>query len=62
MNSAHDAAAVEGPLGIGLAAGAVLAGGIGVWLLASAHADGVRVAPVVTQTGGMLVLGGSLGR
>ena len=62
VNAAHNAAAVEGPLGIGLAAGAVVAAGIGVWLLASAHADGVHVTPVVTQTGGMLILGGSISR
>jgi hypothetical protein len=62
VNAAHNAAAIQGPLGIGLAAGAVLAAGIGVWLLASTHADGVHVTPVVTQTGGMLVLGGSISR
>jgi len=62
VDAASNAARVEGPLGIGLAAGAAVAAGVGVWLLVSAPGDGVRVTPVVTQRGGMVVVGGPLGR
>jgi hypothetical protein len=62
VDSASSAARLEGPLGIGLTAGAVAAVGVGVWLLVAAPGDGVRVTPVVTQRGGMLMLGGPLGR
>lgn len=61
VTSARNAAQVEGPLGIGLAASAAVAAGLGVWLWATASGD-VRVTPVVTRTGGALVLGGALGR
>jgi hypothetical protein len=57
VNSARDAAAVEGPLAIGLAAGAAVSAGIAVWLFAAPRHDGVTVAPVVSQHGGMLVVG-----
>jgi hypothetical protein len=60
VTSAGNAARVEGPLAIGLAAGAAVAAGVGVWLLVSSPRDGVRVTPVVTQRGGMLMLGGPL--
>lgn len=61
VNSARNGAAVEGPLGIGLAAGAAVSAGIAVWLFASPrHGNGVAVAPVVSQGGGMVVLSGHL--
>jgi hypothetical protein len=55
-------ARIEGPLGIGLGAGAVVSLGVGVWLLASSHSGGVQVAPVVSERGAMLVVGGPLDR
>jgi hypothetical protein len=61
VSSARNAAQVQGPLGIGLAASAVVATGLGVWLWATASGD-VGVTPVVTRTGAALVLGGALGR
>jgi hypothetical protein len=60
--NAHDRALWEGPLGIGLGAGAVVSLGIGVWLLATAPSSSVRVAPVVSERGAMLVVGGTLDR
>ncbi|MGH7295105.1 MAG: hypothetical protein ACRELB_09240, partial [Polyangiaceae bacterium] len=60
VNRARSAALVEGPLGIGLAAGAVVAAGIGVWLLASSGSRGVQVTPAVTATGGLVVVRGAL--
>ncbi|HEY6463851.1 MAG TPA: hypothetical protein VIY73_26960, partial [Polyangiaceae bacterium] len=61
VDTARNAALVEGPLGIGLAAGAVVAGALGVWWLASSHGS-VRVTPAVTGTGGGVLVGGTLGR
>ncbi len=68
VNQAHDAAAIEGPLGIGLAAGAAVSVGIGVWLLVSTPSSrpaqpssgSVSIAPVLSPHGGALVLGASL--
>jgi hypothetical protein len=62
VHGARNAALVEGPLGIGLAAGAVVAAGVGVWLLASSRSGGVQVVPAVTQAGALLVVHGALGR
>jgi hypothetical protein len=62
VDTARNAALVEGPLGIGLAAGAVVAGALGVWWVASSHGGGVRVTPAVTGTGGGILVGGTLGR
>lgn len=62
VNSAHDAAAIEGPLGIGLAAGAAVAGTIGVLWLVTGHSSRVQVTPVVTERGGALLVGGPIGR
>jgi len=59
VSSARDAAQVEGPLGIGLAASAVVAAGLGAWLWVSASGD-VHVTPVMTHGGGALVVGGVL--
>jgi hypothetical protein len=64
VNPAHDAAQVEGPLGIGLAAGAAMALGLGVWLLvrapwgdaASSPGQAVRVEPWILSHGGGLVV------
>jgi len=63
VNSAHDAAKIEGPLGIGLAAGAVVAFGIGAWLFASSPSTGASalvVMPAWTPEGGGVVLRGAL--
>ena len=63
VNGAHDAAKIEGPLGIGLAAGAVVSLGIGAWLFASAPKDGssaVVVMPAWTAQGGGFFVRGSL--
>jgi hypothetical protein len=61
VNSAHDAAQVEGPLGIGLAAGAAAAIGVGVWMwLASpgGSPSALVVAPSVSpHTAGMFLRG-----
>jgi hypothetical protein len=69
VNDARNAAKVEGPLGIGLAAGAAVSLGVGIWLMASNPSDapqqaarGVHVSPVVSQRGGMLVVSGPLER
>ena len=63
VNGAHDAAKIEGPLGIGLAAGAVVAFGIGAWLFASGPSTGASalvVMPAWTPQGGGVVLRGAL--
>jgi hypothetical protein len=59
-SNARDRIVWEGPLGVGLGAGAVVSLGIGVWLLATAPSSSVRVAPVVSDRGAMLVVGGTL--
>jgi len=68
VNAAHDAAEIEGPLGIALTAAAVVAAGVGVWLIVSpgsAHAPSsasheLRITPLVATGGGGLTLTGSL--
>ncbi len=63
VNAAHDAAKVEGPLGIGLGAGALAAVGIGAWLFASASrssTSGWTAAPVLMARGGGLAVQGLL--
>jgi hypothetical protein len=62
VNGARDAALIEGPLGIGLAVGAAVSLGVGVWLLASTPSNGVHVTPVVTQHGAAIVFGGAIDR
>jgi hypothetical protein len=62
VNGARHAAQIEGPLAIGLAAGAVAALGAGIWMIAGTPHRGVALAPVVTNQGGMLVLTGRLER
>ena len=62
VQSAHDAAAVQGPLAIGLAVGAGVAAGAAVWLFVAPRSKGVTVSPVVSQQGGMLVVGGPFER
>jgi hypothetical protein len=64
VNGAHDAAKIEGPLGIGLGAGAVVALGVGTWLLLSGpshDASALVVVPTLTAQGAGLVIRGSLG-
>jgi hypothetical protein len=63
VNGAHDAAKIEGPLGFGLAAGAVVALGIGVWLFASSppsDSTAVVVMPAWTGEGGGVLVRGAL--
>jgi hypothetical protein len=60
VNRARQAALVEGPLGIGLAAGAVVSAGIGVWLVAS-QSGSVQVGPAVTPSAALLVFRGTIG-
>ena len=65
VTHARDAARIEGPLGIGLAAGAAIAVGAGIWLLATApssHKEGLRLVPAGSSTMGMLVLTGPIDR
>lgn len=61
VNGAHDAAKVEGPLGIGLAAGAAAAFGVGAWLFFGSPArspSALVVAPAVSRrTAGIFVQG-----
>jgi hypothetical protein len=64
VNGAHDAAKVEGPLGIGLGAGAVVAIGIGTWLLFSGpsrDASALVVMPSLGPQGAGLFVQGSFG-
>lgn len=60
VNSAHDAAQWQGPLGIGLAAGAVVGIGLGTWLLVSTPSPSVSLAPAFLRDGGLLVLQGRM--
>jgi hypothetical protein len=63
VSSAHDAAQVEGPLGIGLAAGAAAAIGVGVWMwLASpgGSPSALVIAPSVSPHAAGLFLRGSV--
>jgi hypothetical protein len=55
--SAHDAAQVEGPLGIGLAAGAVVSLGIGAWLFASSPSSSSSAIEVLPAGPGFVVRG-----
>ncbi len=64
VNAAHDAAKIEGPLGIGLGAGALVAAGVGVWLLLATprHDTGALiVAPSLGPHHAGLFLQGTLG-
>jgi hypothetical protein len=63
VSSAHDAAALEGPLGIGLAAGAVVAFGVGallLWTAPSRASSGLVVTPTIGPAVAGLVVSGSL--
>jgi hypothetical protein len=68
VNGAHNAAQVEGPLGIGLGLGAAVAAGLGVWLIVAASPDGtlasphqsIRLGPMLVSHGGGITLGHSL--
>jgi hypothetical protein len=67
INNTRSTAVTEQTVGWGLAAGAAAAVGVGVWLLlrpapTNAPPVGVRIAPVVSQKGGMLVVSGPLPR
>jgi hypothetical protein len=67
VNSARSAAVTQQTLGWGLAAGAAVALGAGIWFLlrpqpASAPTVGVRIEPAISQRGGMLVVSGPLPR
>ena len=61
VNGAHDAAKIEGPLGIGMTTAAVVALGIGAWLFVSEPAKGSNalvVTPAWTREGGGLIVRG----
>lgn len=60
VNGARSAAQWQGPLGIGLAAGAVVGIGIGTWLLVSTPSQSVSVAPAFLRDGGLLVVQGRM--
>lgn len=63
VSSAHDAAQVEGPLGIGLAAGAAAAIGVGVWMWLARPGGGASalvVAPSVSPHAAGIFLSGSV--
>jgi hypothetical protein len=68
INGAHDAAQIEGPLGIGLGLGAAVAVGLGVWLMVTASPDGtlasshqsVRLGAMLVSHGGGIMLSDSL--
>jgi len=60
VNDARNAAQWQGPLAIGLAAGAVVGVGIGAWLLATSPSQSVSVAPAFLRDGGLLVLQGRM--
>jgi hypothetical protein len=62
VNPAHDAAQIEGPLAIGLAAGAVVAVGVGAWLLAAPPGGGhaAVIVPAFSPQGAGLVVRGPL--
>jgi hypothetical protein len=62
VHSAHDAAAIEGPLGIGLAVGAAVSLGFGVWLLTTPPSNGVHVTPAVSPRGAAILIGGPIDR
>jgi len=60
VNDARNAAQWQGPLAIGLAAGAVVGVGIGAWLLATSPSQSVSVAPAFLRDGGLLVVQGRM--
>jgi hypothetical protein len=60
VNGARSAAQWQGPLAIGLAAGAVLGIGIGAWLLASGPSHSVSVGPAFLRDGGLFVVRGRM--
>jgi hypothetical protein len=60
VNDARNAAQWQGPLAIGLGAGAVVGLGIGAWLLATSPSQSVSVAPAFLRDGGLLVVQGRM--
>ncbi len=60
VQDAINAANWQGPLAIGLAAGAVVGIGIGTWLLVSTPSQSVSVAPAFLRDGGLLVVQGRM--
>jgi hypothetical protein len=60
VNTARSAAQWQGPLAIGLGAGAVVGLGIGAWLLATSPSQSVSVAPAFLRDGGLLVVQGRM--
>jgi hypothetical protein len=69
LNGAHTAAAIEGPLGVGLDVGAAIAAGLGVWLVmgspsrenaAAADRAWPRVGPMLVPHGGGVVMSAGL--
>jgi hypothetical protein len=66
VNNARSSALTEQTLGWGLAAGAAAAIGAGLWLALkprpTSAPNGVGIAPVISQSGGMLIVSGPLSR
>jgi len=60
VTDARNAAQWQGPLAIGLAAGAVVGLGIGAWLLATTPSQSVSVGPAFLRDGGLLVVRGRM--
>jgi len=64
VNTAHDAAQVQGPLGIGLGLGAAVAAGVGVWVVMTrpsgpqraSGGERLRLGPMLVPQGGGIVL------
>jgi hypothetical protein len=69
LNGVHTAAAIEGPLGVGLGVGAAIAAGLGVWLVmgppsrenaAAADPAWPRVGPMLVPHGGGVLMSAGL--
>jgi hypothetical protein len=68
VNGAHNAAQIEGPLGLGLGLGAAIAIAVGVWLIVTPSPDGhfatphqsIRLGPMLVSHGGGIMLSDSL--
>ena len=60
VTDARNAAQWQGPLALGLAAGAVVGVGIGAWLLATTPSQSVSVGPAFLRDGGLLVVRGRM--
>jgi len=60
VTAARNAAQWQGPLALGLGAGAVVGLGLGAWLLATTPSQSVSVGPAFLRDGGLLVVRGRM--